>query len=208
MNIQPINNNTPNFKSSVPVFVMLRWNAETTAPVVGEVLNDTFMKKTEHLLNNTLKRGNNAERDALVDKFRERFGKWVKDFGGKVSAFTCVDGGIEEGVLKPYFYFLTGDARGELAGLRKNHKDALVFSQFYRTANVIVAKDDYYTKGKELARREFKNFHPFGMEPHAMFVTFVPERTKSGKIKNYKLYNAQFKPLSNVENPSIQLEKL
>lgn len=188
------------FKSAVPVIVQLRMNPDTVAPIVGEKMNDTFMRKTLYRLNNTLKRGINPVRDKIVDHFRERFGKWVSDFNGKVTAFTCVDGDFKDGKLKPYFYFLTGDAIADLERLRQDHKAAVVMSQGYETANLKIAKDNYYNKGKRLVKSAFEKFRPRNQKPHAMYVTYQPVRNKDGVIKDYELYNAVFKPVEDMSD--------
>ena len=61
--------NNSNFKSAVPVFIQIKTDAAKTVPVVGEELNAMFMRKTELMLNDSLKRGKNTVRDGLVDRF-------------------------------------------------------------------------------------------------------------------------------------------
>ena len=214
MQIASINNNqfkynqTPNFKSAMPVFMQIATDLKTIAPVVGEELNTTLRIKTEYLINNSLKRGINPERDALSDRIRKYMKSWVHDFRGKVAAFTCVDGEFKNGELKPYFYFLTGDTIKSLEKLRLNHKNAVKDSQGYRTADLKIAKDDYYNKGKRLVLNAFKNFQPFGLKNQALFITYEPVRNTKGIIKDYKLINAEFKSVNDLKNPAIKLDKL
>lgn len=210
MQISPINNSkdNSNFKAAIPVFVKVATDSKSFVPAVGDTLNDTFMRKTEYLLNNSLRRGVNKERDVVVDKFRSFFKKWVPDFYGKVMAFTCVDGSAENGVLKPYFYFLTGETSASLERLRLAHNDAVVKSGGYSTAELKIAKDNYYTKGKNLVQRAFVNYHPAGKEPHAMIVSYEPIRKKNGEIKDYKLVNVEFRQIENPKDPILMLDKL
>ena len=210
MQVSSINNSQQNlgFKSAIPVFIKVSTDAKSFAPAVGEELNDSFMRRTEYLLNNSLKRGVNKDRDVLVDRFRAFFKKWVPDFYGKVMAFTCVDGSVENGKLKPYFYFLTGETSASLERLRLAHKDAVVRSEGFNTAELKIAKDNYYNQGKNLVQRAFANYHPAGREPHAMVVSFEPIRKKNGEIKDYKLINVEFKQTDDPKSPSLTLDKL
>ena len=200
--------NNTNFKSAFPVIIKVGADVQSAVPVVGETLNETFMRKAEHMLNNSLKRGISKDRDAMTDRFRKYLFNWVNDFKGRVAAFTCVDGGLKDGVLKPYFYFLTGDTIGALENYRLDHKNAVVLSQRYETANLKIAKDNYYNKGKNLVMDAFSNFHPLGYSPCALTVYFEPVRKKNGVIKDYKLMHADFKPVEDIKNPSVKLNKL
>ena len=196
------------FKSAVPVFVKVATDSQTFMPVISGELNDKFMRKTEYLLNNSLRRGVNKERDALADRFRGFFKKWVPDFYGKVMAFTCVDGGAEKGELKPYFYFLTGETSVLLEKLRNAHKEAVIKSEGYNTAELKIAKDNYYNQGKNLVQKAFLNYRPLGRDPYAMVASYEPVRKKNGEIKDYKLVNVEFKPVEDAKSPTINLDKL
>lgn len=210
MQVSSINNSQENlgFRSAIPVFVKVGTDSKTFMPAIGEELNDKFMRKTEYLLNNSLRRGVNKERDALADRFRGFFKKWVPDFYGKVMAFTCVDGEAKNGELKPYFYFLTGETSVLLEKLRKAHKEAVIESGGYSTAELKIAKDNYYNQGKNIVQKAFSNYHPYGREPHAMVVSYEPVRKKNGEIKDYKLVNVEFKPVEDAKSPTIKLDKL
>lgn len=200
--------NSTNFKSAVPVFVHVCADGKEIAPAIGEELNKKFMLKIDHMLNKSLKRGVNSERDGYADRLVRFFSSRVRDYRDRVLAFTCVDGGFESGVLKPYFYLTTGETQNKLLALRKQHKDAVKMSQGYKTANLQIAKDDYYQKGKRAVVEAFSKFHPFGGEPQALFAYFKPLRKKNGEIKDYVLYNAEFKGVNDVKNPSITLDKI
>ena len=91
---------------------------------------------------------------------------------------------------------------------RLDHKNAVVLSQRYETANLKIAKDNYYNKGKNLVMDAFSNFHPLGYSPCALTVYFEPVRKKNGVIKDYKLMHADFKPVEDIKNPSVKLNKL
>lgn len=202
-----VNSQRVGFKSAMPVFVQVCTDAKNIAPVVGEELNNTFMLKVVHMLNNSLKRGISSERDHFAERLRNYFRRWVKDFGSRVTAFTCVDGGFNNGEMKPYFYLLTGETSKFLDGLRQSHKNAVKQSQGYKTANLKIAKDNYYNKGKNIVLGAFSKFRPFGKEPKALFTYFKPIRKKNGEITDYVLYNAEFKDVKDINNPSITLEK-
>lgn len=201
-------NQTPNFKSAMPVIMQVVTDMKTVAPVVGEELNNTLRIKTEYLINNSLKRGINPERDALSDRIRKYMRNWVQDFRGKVIAFTCVDGDFKNGELKPYFYFLTGNTISSLERLRLEHKNAVKDSQGYLTADLKIAKDNYYNKGKMLVQNAFRNFRPFNLKNQGLFITYEPVRNTKGVIKDYKLINAEFKSVSDSKNPVIKLDKI
>ncbi len=207
INSMPVSSNT-NFKSAVPVFVQICTDGKNIAPAVGDELNKRFMLKIDHMLNKSLKRGIDTERDGYADRLVKFFGSRVKDYKDRVLAFTCVDGGFESGMLRPYFYLTTGETQNKLLVLRKQHKDAVKLSQGYKTANLQIAKDDYYTKGKRAVVDAFSKFRPFGQEPQALFTYFKPIRKKSGEIKDYMLYNAEFKSVNDVKNPFITLDKI
>ena len=207
-NVSVNNKQNCNFKSSVPVFVHVCTDNKKAVPVIGEQLNNTFMLKVVHMLDNSLKRGINPERDSMTDRLIRYFRNRVNDYKGRVLAFTCVDGDFSNGQLKPYFYLTTGDTKAKLEVLRKKHKDAVKISQGYETANLQIEKANYYSKGKNAVVSDFKNFHPFGGEPQALHVYFKPERTKNNKIKDYILYNAEFKNVNDIDNPYIVLDKM
>ena len=210
MKILPLDNQIypkTNFKAAMPVFVHVCTDAKNAAPVIGDELNNKFMLKIDHMLNGSLKRGVDKERDNMAHRLVKFFRNWVKDYSGNVSAFTCVDGGFENGEMKPYFYLLTGNTRSALKDLRKKHKDAVKMSQGYETANLKIAKDDYYTKGKNLVVNAFQLFRPFGKEPQALSVYFKPIRKKNGEISDYILYNAEFKEVNDTKNPVLKLDK-
>ena len=210
MQISPINNSQQNtgFKSAMPVIVKIGQDFDTAAPVVGKEINEMFMRRAERMLNNSLKRGINPQRDLNIDKLREYFGKRVKDFCGRVTAFTCVDGQLKDGELNPYFYFLTGDTADKLEILRTGHKAAVVESQGYDTANLRISKDNYYNIGKQLVQKAFRQFNPTGRGPEAFFICFEPVRNKHGVIKDYALRMIGFRPIENLKNPYIKLDKL
>lgn len=210
MKISPINNqmcHKTNFRAAIPVFVHVCTDAKNAAPVIGEELNNKFMLKIDHMLNGSLKRGIDKERDNMADRLVKFFRGWVKDYSGNVSAFTCVDGGFENGELKPYFYLLTGSTRSALKDLRKKHKDAVKMSQGYKTANLKIAKDDYYNEGKNLVVSAFQKFKPFEKEPQALSVYFKPIRKKNGVISDYILYHAEFNGVNDTKNPILKLDK-
>lgn len=206
MQIQSVNNygySNTNFKHSVPVFVRLDGN-----PAITETLNNTLITKFEHLLNNSLERGKNPARDGLVDRIRDYYGQRVKDFNGKVSSYRCLDGGIENGALKPFCYFTTGIEKSKVKERGLGYKDAKNAAQGYVTAELEMAKDKYKEIGEYL-RKAFMNFNPYNNGPRALVVDFKVKRNKNGlplKKDAYEFAGANFVPVDG-KNPTLQLEK-
>ena len=215
MQISPINSysnsvhqNRVGFKSVMPVIIKIGSDFESAAPVVGDKLNETFMRKTVLRLNNSLEQGIKPERDIMINKLRRYFGERVKDFFGKVTAYTCVDGELKDGVLSPYFYLLTGEDASKIEMLRESHKAAVAESKGYDTANLRISKDNYYNIGKNYILNQLKKFNPMGRGPEAFYVCYEPVRNTKGRIVDYEIKMAGFRPIENLKNPSIKLNKL
>ena len=215
MQIQSNSNyNNTNFKSAFPVFVMVGKDKKTSVPAVDKIY-DTCRVKMVHMLNNSLKKGVDPKRDAMAANFRSYFKEWVTDFYGFVTTFTCVDGGIKKSsnkVLKdsflPQCYITTEDTAGDILRARESLVRTRIKSNWNKTAEVYKSNSDYKVDGEDKVKKAFKNFHPFGEDPHAMIVYFEPVTNKKGKIIDYRFTDAKFTPVENVDNPSIKLDRL
>ena len=207
MQIQPINNynySNTNFKSSIAVFPMVDGVLATEKKTCK-----TLLTKTELMLNSSLERGINAERDSLADKLIEEFGKWVKDFENRVKLFTCVGGGRGgNGELYSFGYFVTKDERQQLIKEEEKLVEAKRKSGGYITAERKMAEDDYRCKNSYMVRKAFRNFNPNGDGPYALVPKFETVRDRNGiRIDGkYKYTGAEFRRV-NPKTLTLQLDK-
>lgn len=219
MQIQSVNtfNNSynTNFKSTIPVVTMLGKTCKTGAIVTTEELNTKFLRKIQYLIDNSLKRGIDVDRDSYIDRLRAFIKSKITDFGGKVMMYTCVDGGLENSCMRPFAYMLTGQDKYNMETLREKFKNVVRFSQGYKTAELEIANDTYYNQGNFLIDSGYKRTSFPNMENPVFVACFEPmknkngeiARTRTGEIRDYTIAEVGFVPLESIQNPKLEIGK-
>ena len=217
MQIQSINtvNNSynMNFKSTIPVITMLGKTCKTGAIVTTEELNTKFLRKIQYLIDNSLKRGVDKNRDSYIDKLRAFIKSKIADFNGQVKMYTCVDGGLKNNCMRPFAYMLTGLDKCDMENLREDYKRIVKNSQGYKTAELELAKDRYYSQGNILIDSGYKRTSIPNIENPVFVACFEPKRnkngeiarTKNGEIRDYVISEVNFVPLESIQEPRLEI---
>ncbi len=199
-----------NFKSCYPV---THWVAEVNGGY-SPVWTVELAKKLQGILVRFL--------NAAPDKYsgtKAALCKQVKNFiasqdkGYKEMAyarsFYDKDGGWGK-KIKPISYLMTGrDAEyftktyGTPVGVNKG--EAPILGGKPRSAELDMALHDYFKGGLEYVKKRSKDFCDVNKMQYGLHTKFQAIRTKSGKIKDFKLVGLGFYPEEGPQNPFVKL---
>lgn len=194
MKIQPTNNYqnlNPQFKAAYPVY---HWVAETNAGY-KPVMDSEITRKLQRTIVSLSNKFKKKDASALSKKVGDYLSKCDIDFRRICFARSFYDrfGGWNKTLDKPkaISYLITG-------------KDALNFDKNFRT-NTKQSIDSYNSIGQDFINSTNKKLYDADGIEYGLHTKFEIIRTKTGKIKEYKLVNMKFCPESGERNPFERL---
>ena len=203
MNIQPTQNYSTQFKSGYPVVHWVRETNESFAPALTSELNVKLQKSIVRLLNSQMKNVK-PERLALMRYVKGIISGRDKDFAENPVArsFYNSQGGWDGQKFEPIGYILTGihaehmsETLGKPIGKAK--------SEVPIGAEVNIALGDYFKRGLNFVKRLASGFKS-DKTHYGLHTKFEVIRSKTGKIKEYRLLDLKFCPTEGPNNPFVR----
>lgn len=206
MNILPKQSYSGTFKAAYPVTHWVRETNGSYAPAVTQALNEKLQKSIVRLLNSQGKKLT-PQKLSLMNYVKEIVSASDKDYAKKTVArsFYNSKGGWIQQKFEPIGYILTGihaehmtETLGKPIGRIKSE------NPYGNTAELNIALTDYFKRGlvyvKKLASKfkDDKNIH------YGLHTKFEVIRSKTGKIKEYRLEDLRFCPQEGPENPFVR----
>lgn len=203
MNIQPTQNYSTQFKSGFPVVHWVRETNGSYAPALTQELNVKLQKSLVRLLNS---QGNNVkpEKLTLMQYVKRVISGKDEDFlrNPIARSFYNSQGGWNGQQFEPIGYILTGmhaehmsETLGKPIGKAKNEAP--------RGAEVNIALGDYFKQGLSLVKHLASGFKT-GKTHYGLHTKYEVIRTKTGKIKEYRLVDLKFCPTEGPNNPFVR----
>lgn len=211
MNIQPINSHHQNttFNSAYPV---VHWVCETNgsfAPVVTSELSVKLQKSIVRLLNNQGKK-DTPEKALLRSYVKQVISASDKDYAQNqvVRSFYNPKGGWVKDNFEPLGYMVTGkhaehltETFGKPIGRAKRDLPRI---NNRNSAEVNIVLGDYWYRGFNYVKGLVSNFKDSGGNKKALHTKFEIVRTKTGKIKGFRLLDLKFCPAEGSNNPFVR----
>ena len=206
MNIQPTinyNQKKTSFKSAYPVIHWVRETNGSFAPAVSEELNKRLQRAVVKLLNN---QGKNISESkiAMRDYVKQVISVSDKDFAQAPVArsFYNGKGGREGKKFEPLGYILTGqhaenmtENLGKPIGRARNYGKSAEFN---------IAIGDYWRRGLRYVKKLAAQFRDEKNVRSALHTKFEVIRSKTGKIKEFRLLDLKFCPEEGKDNPFVR----
>ncbi len=210
MNIQPTNNSIQ-FKSGFPVVHWVRETNGSYAPAFSRDLNEKLQRSVVRLLNSNVEKAK-PEKRSLIEYVKKVVSASDSDFARIPFArsFYNHHGGWNGQKFHPFGYILTGrhaEYMSEIFGkpIGRAKADApRRDGNISDTAEVNIALGDYFKIGINFVKRLASNFKPDGKKSCGLHTKFEIIRTRTGKIKEYRLIDVKFCPEEGVENPFVR----
>lgn len=210
MKIQPTQNSTQ-FKSAYPVVHWVRETNGSYAPAASKELNQKLQRIVVRFLNN---QGKNIkpEKLTLMKQVKKVISANDKDYAKNPIArsFYNSNGGWKENGFNPIGYIITGkDAEcftnrlGKPIGKAKSNAPKLDDS-LRNTAEVNLALGDYFKRGLYFVKNLVAGFNDNQGIPMGLHTKFEVIRTKTGRIKEYRLEDLRFCPEKGPQNPLVK----
>lgn len=203
---------TPQFKSAYPV---IHWVKETNgsyAPAISNELNEKLQRILVRLLNNQGKKVK-PNKIQFMQYIQSVIASKDSDYAENriVRSFYDHDGGgwIQD-KFAPYGYILSGkhaehmsETLGKPIGRAKGEAPRINDS-LMKTAEVSIAVGDYKQQGLTLVKRLASKFKDSKKICQGLHTKFEIIRTKTGKIKEFRLLDIRFCPEEGPENPFVR----
>ncbi|MCM1074016.1 MAG: hypothetical protein NC334_09440, partial [Bacteroides sp.] len=207
MNIQPTQNYSTQFKSAYPVINWVRETNGSYAPAVSAALNTKLQKSVIRLLNG---HGKNVTPEKLnfMNYIKQIITNTDKDYAKNpvVRSFYNAKGGWANGKFEPLGYILSGqhaehmtETMGKSIGRAKSESPG-----FANSAEVNIALGDYFRCGMNFVKKLVSNFKDENNTHYALHTKFEVIRSKTGKIKEYRLEDVRFCPSDGPNNPLVK----
>ncbi len=203
MNIQPTSKYSTQFKSGFPVVHWVRETNGSYAPALTQELNVKLQKSVVRLLNS---QGSKLkpEKLSLMEYVKRVVAGRDKDYATNpvVRSFYNSYGGWDGQKFEPIGYILTGrhaehmtETLGKPIGKAK--------SDVPQSAEVNIALGDYFKRGLSLVKR-LASFFKTDKTHYGLHTKFEVIRSRTGKIKEYRLLDLKFCPTEGPNNPFVR----
>lgn len=211
MNVQQSQNYSTQFKAGYPVVHWVRETNGSYAPALSRNLNEKLQKNVVRILNADLEKAKSEKRQ-VMEYVKKIISASDSDFSQNMKArsFYNRHGGWNGQRFEPFGYILTGkDAElmsqvfGKPIGKAKAdapRRDGVVSG----SAEVNIAIGDYFRRGISFVKKLASGFKPIDKTRYGLHTKFEVVRTKTGKIKEYRLVDLKFCPEEGSENPFVR----
>lgn len=211
MNIQPTQNYSTQFKAGYPVVHWVRETNGSYAPAVSQALNTQLQKGLVRLLNGNINKVS-SEKLNITKYIKAVLSRTDKDFSEipKARSFYNSKGGWINGNFEPLAYLLTGKHAIEMTenfgkSIGRAKAEAPRFGDSSRnTAEVNIALYDYFYRGLSMVKNLSSRFKGSKQTHYALHTKYEVIRTKTGKIKEYRLEDVRFCPMEGPNNPFVR----
>ncbi len=203
MNIQPTQNYSTQFKAGYPVVHWVRETNGSYAPALTHELNVKLQKPLVRLLNSQMKKVK-PDKLALMEYVKKVICAKDKDYSQNPIArsFYNSQGGWNNQSFEPIGYLVTGrhaehmtETLGKPIGKAK--------SEAPQGAEVNIALSDYFKRGLTFVKKLASGFKT-NRTHYSLHTKYEVIRTKTGKIKEYRLIDIKFCPTEGSENPFVR----
>lgn len=211
MNIQLTQNYSTQFKAAYPVTHWVRETNGSYAPALSRNLNEKLQRSVVRLLNSDIEKVK-PEKRSLVQYIKKVITASDSDFAQKPVArsFYFHHGGLSEEKFEPFGYILTGqhaehmsEVLGKPIGRAKSDAPRLN-GDIAETAEVNIAVGDYLKQGISFVKKLASKFKLGSKTRYGLHTKFEVIRTKTGKIKEYRLVDLKFCPEEGEANPFVR----
>jgi len=211
MNIQPFNFQHPNptFKSAYPVVHWVRETNGSFAPVVTSELSIKLQKAIVRMLNNQGKQSA-LEKEHMRNYVKQIVAASDKDYASsqKVRSFYNLKGGWGNNSFEPLGYIVSGqhaehltETFGKPIGRAKGSLPRL---NNRNSAEVNIVLGDYWHRGFNFVKRLAAKFKGADGRKKALHTKFEIIRSKTGKIKEFRLLDLKFCPAEGADSPFVR----
>lgn len=205
MNIQKTQNSA-SFKSVYPVYHWVRETNGSYAPAVTHELNEKLQKQVVRFLNGQVEKAV-PRKQPIMNRVKQVVSAKDKDYAETPIArsFYNSNGGLEQDKFEPIGYILTGanaeqmsETLGKPIGKTKSETPKC------KTAELNIVLGDYFKRGLTYVKKLAKKFKDDKNVCYGLHTKFEVVRSKTGKIKEYKLEDLRFCPEKGSENPFVK----
>ncbi|MCM1003542.1 MAG: hypothetical protein NC408_04295 [Candidatus Gastranaerophilales bacterium] len=211
MNIQPTQNYSAPFKSGFPVTHWVRETNGSYAPALSRNLNEKLQRSVVRLLNSNIDKSK-PEKRPLIEYVKKIISASDSDFAQNPVArsFYFHHGGLSEQKFEPFGYILTGrhaehmtEVLGKPIGRAKSDAPRRN-GNLADTAEINIAVGDYFNQGINFVKKLASHFKLGGKTRYGLHTKFEVIRTKTGRIKEYRLIDLKFCPEEGAGNPFVR----
>ncbi len=208
MNINPIfsEQSRVNFQSTYPV---VHWVAETNGSYAPVVTND-LIRKLQQKLVRALNKRNDVQSDTITG-VKEYLKHSDTDFSNIPRVRSFYDR-LASGFFTPSAYMITGkdvalfeDTLGREIGREKGYARDILGTPY--SAEALSAIQTYKIKGLQFVKEKKRLIKDKTGEPCSLHTKFETVRSKSGKIKDYRLVDVRFMPDKGDNSPLERYRK-
>lgn len=200
----------PAFKSAFPVVHWVRETNGSYAPALTEELNKKLQRIVVRHINSQGRKAT-VEKLNFINYLKGIISKSDKDFALNPVArsFYNPKGGWINGDFEPFGYIITGNNAehfNETLGkpIGRSKSPAPYVGEKYSSAEVNLALGDYFKRGLSFVKKLAPKFKPNSKIPHGLHTKFEVVRTKTGRIKEFRLLDIKFCPQEGPKSPFVR----
>ena len=212
MQIQPLNGigihvkaKNPQFKAGFPVIHWVKDNS--WAPTVTYDLTKKLQGTLIRILNGSKKNLTNAEK-----KVREYLSRCDIDYRRLPESRSFYDkkGGFQKNRFEPISFMVTGKDAEEFDQVFGKPMGTAIRTAAYvagrlESAELNQARSNYRNNGKNFVMAKSRKLYDSEGIPYSLHTKFEAVRSRTGKLKGYKIIDVKFCPDSGESNPFVRL---